>query len=225
MKHLYLRALRSSLIGTVIFLALIFIPAGTLYYWQGWLFMAIFVAGTIVVTTYLAIYDPKLLERRMRAGPGAEKQRAQKIIMAITFVGFAAIPVVSALDHRFGWSGVSPTISLIGDALVCLSYVLIFFVFRQNSFAASTIQVVEGQKVVSSGFYAFVRHPMYAGALPMLFGAPLALGSFYGVIVVVVFFPVIVWRLLNEENYLHKHLSGYTEYTRTVRWRLLPGIF
>ena len=204
--------------------ALLFIPAGTLAYWQAWAFMAVFVGTSGAISVYLAIKDPQLLERRMKAGPAAEKERTQKVIMLLAMVGFIALLVIPALDHRFGWSRVPSYVSLAGDLLVALGFLCIFFVFRVNSYGASTIQLAEDQKVISSGPYAYVRHPMYAGGLIMLAGVPFALGSRSGLFVLLIMIPVLVWRLLDEEQFLAKNLPGYTEYQKKVRSRLIPGI-
>jgi protein-S-isoprenylcysteine O-methyltransferase Ste14 len=222
---LYFRAIRSAVFGTMALAALIFLPAGTVDYWQGWAYLAVFVASTALITLYLALYDPKLLERRMRAGPTAERETAQRVVMCFAIAGFIGLFVVSGLDHRFGWSSVPLSISFIGDVLVALGFLLVFFVLRQNSYAAATIQIAEEQKVISTGFYAIVRHPMYAGALPMLVGTPLALGSWWGLLALVIFVPALIWRLLDEERFLRKNLPGYTDYSQKVRWRLIPGIF
>jgi protein-S-isoprenylcysteine O-methyltransferase Ste14 len=205
--------------------ALLFIPAWTLDYWQAWLFMAVFVCTSGAITVYLAIRDPKLLERRMNVGPRAEKEPAQKIIMLLATLGFIVTIVFPVLDHRFGWSAVPASVSVLGDALIALAFLFIFFVFRQNSYGASTIQIAEGQTVISTGPYAFVRHPMYAGALVMLIGTPLALGSWWGLFAVLLILPVLIWRLLDEERFLRQNLSGYAEYQTKVKYRLLPFIW
>src|SRR5215216_2099430 len=150
MSSLNIRALRASLFGVVAMAALLFVPAGTLDYWQAWAFMAVFVGASVAITVYLARYDPKLLERRMNAGPTAEKEKTQKVIMLFATIGFIALLVFPALDHRFGWSSVPPYISLVGDALVALGFLFVFFVIRVNSYAASTIEIAEDQKVVST---------------------------------------------------------------------------
>jgi protein-S-isoprenylcysteine O-methyltransferase Ste14 len=116
-------------------------------------------------------------------------------------------------------------VSLLGDSLIALAFLVIFFVMKENSYAASTIQVAEGQKVISTGPYAVVRHPMYAGALLLLIGMPLALGSWYGLLGIFLFLPVLIWRLLDEEQFLSRNLPGYLEYKAKVRWRLIPGLF
>jgi protein-S-isoprenylcysteine O-methyltransferase Ste14 len=205
--------------------ALLFVPAGTLGYWQAWVFMAVFVGASSAIGMYLALADPKLLERRMKAGPAAEKETTQKIIMAFAMAGFIALLLLPAFDHRFGWSKVPAYLALAGDVLVGLGFFLTFLVLRENSYGASTIQVIEGQKVISTGPYAIVRHPMYAGALVMLLGMPLALGSWWGLCVLLFIVPVLIWRLLDEERLLRKELPGYVEYTQEVRYRLVPCLW
>jgi len=218
-------ALRSSLFGILALAALLFVPAGTLDYWQAWLFMAVFVYASGATGIYLAIHDPKLLERRMHVGPRAEKEPAQKIIMAFAMIGFVAMLVFPALDHRFGWSPVLASVSLLGDALIALGFLFTFFVLRENSYGASTIQIAEGQTVISTGPYALVRHPMYAAALVMLVGVPLALGSWWGLFVLLVILPVLIWRLLDEERFLRQKLPGYAEYQTKVKYRLAPFVW
>jgi protein-S-isoprenylcysteine O-methyltransferase Ste14 len=225
MNKLYVKAIRSAIFGIIAFAALIFLPAGTLNYWQGWSFLATFVFSTLIVTVYLARHDPKLLERRIRAGPRAEKEPAQKVIATLIMFPCAAMLMFSALDWRFRWSPVAPWVSIAGDTLVFLSYLFFIWVFKENRYAASTIQIAEDQKVISTGPYAIVRHPMYAGALVMLAGIPLALGSWWGLFFFFLTLPILVWRLLDEERFLHKNLPGYTEYTQKVRYRLIPFVW
>ena len=225
MSKLYVKVIKSAVFGIIAFGVLIFLPAGTLNYWQGWAFLVTFVFSTLIVTVYLARHDPKLLERRISAGPQAEKEPAQKVIATLIIFLFAAILVFSALDWRFYWSPVAPWVSIAGDALIFLSYLFFIRVFRENSYGASTIQVTEGQKVVSTGPYAIVRHPMYVGALVMLAGIPLALGSWWGLFFFFITLPILVWRLLDEERFLHKNLPGYTEYTQKVRYRLIRFVW
>ncbi|AMP10675.1 ergosterol biosynthesis ERG4/ERG24 family protein [Collimonas arenae] len=225
MNSLNIRALRSSLLGTVALAALLFIPAGTVDYWQGWLFTLVFIGSSASITAYLAIKDPKLLERRMNAGPRAEKEPTQKVVIFIAIAGFIAMLVFPALDHRFGWSPVPTYISLAGDALIIVSFLAFFVVLKTNTYAASTIQIAEDQQVISTGPYALVRHPMYAGAFPLLAGIPLALGAWWGLFMLVPVMPVLVWRLVDEERFLRKNLPGYAEYCQKVHYRLLPFIW
>lgn len=225
MQALHVRAIRSSLVGLLIMAAILFLPAGTLDYWQAWVFIAVFATTSGALTVYLAIHDPKLLERRMNAGPGAEKEPSQKIIILLVTAGFLALLVVPAFDQRFGWSHVPVYLCLIGDALVATGFFLVFFVVRVNTYAASTVQVAEDQKVISTGPYALVRHPMYAGTIPILIGSPLALGSWWGLSALIVIVPALIWRLVDEERFLRNNLPGYTEYVDQVRHRLVPYVW
>src|SRR5437016_5323910 len=195
MKDLHLRTVKAGVRGFVVLATLVFLSAGTLNYWQGWAFLATFSICSTALTVYMALYDEKLLERRLRAGPRAETETSQKIIMALVMLGFAAFLVFPVLDHRFGWSPVPPYVSLIGDGLIVMGYLFILFVLRENSYAASTIQIADDQKVVSTGPYALVRHPMYSGALFLLVGMPLALDSWYGLLGILVIVPALIWRL------------------------------
>jgi protein-S-isoprenylcysteine O-methyltransferase Ste14 len=215
-----------ALAATILVMAaMIFAAAGTLDYWQAWLFLALYTAVAIAITLDLARRDPALLERRMRGGPAAEKEPAQRVIMTITSAGFVAAMVVPGLDHRFGWSQMPGWAAVLGDALMVSGWIGIWFVFRANSFAAATIEVARDQRVISTGPYAVVRHPMYAAALPMLFGIPVALGSWWGMLAIVALLPALAWRALDEERLLVRDLPGYAEYRRKVRYRLVPLIW
>jgi protein-S-isoprenylcysteine O-methyltransferase Ste14 len=216
-----------SLVGLIVVMgALVFAAAGTFEYWQAWLFLACYFIASLIVSWWLVRYDPALLERRMRGGPLAEGERNQKIIMTITSLGFVGLLVVPGLDHRFGWSQMSGAVAVIaGDGLLLAGWLGILAVFRANTYAAATIQVASGQTVISTGPYAIVRHPMYATALLMLLGIPVALGSWWGVFVLVAMLPALAWRLLDEERVLVRDLAGYADYRRKVRWRLIPYIW
>jgi protein-S-isoprenylcysteine O-methyltransferase Ste14 len=205
--------------------ALLFLPAWTLAYWKAWAFLAVFAASALAISLYLMKKDPKLLARRMSGGPTAEKETNQKIIQTITSIGFTAILVVSALDHRFVRTPLPLYISLAGDALVALGFLIIFFVYKENTFASATIEVAPEQKVISTGLYTLVRHPMYMGAFFLLVGIPLSLGSWWGLFVIALMMPALIWRLLGEETFLAKNLPGYTEYQNTVKYRLVPFIW
>jgi protein-S-isoprenylcysteine O-methyltransferase Ste14 len=205
--------------------ALIFIPAWTLNYWQAWMFLAVFGASSLAVTLYLMKNDPKLLERRTQGGPISEKETSQKIIQTITAIGFVAILLVSPLDHRFGWSPIPLYVPVAGEALIVFGMLIIFFVFKQNSFASSTIEIAPDQKVISTGLYGLVRHPMYMGAFFYLVGIPLSLGSLWGLLVIVLMMPALIWRLVDEEEFLAKNLPGYVEYQNKLRYRLIPFIW
>jgi protein-S-isoprenylcysteine O-methyltransferase Ste14 len=223
--NFYVRGILANLVTLAILLACLFIPAGTLNYWQAWAFLAVFAVSSQALGIYFLIHDRKLVERRMKIGPVAEQRAVQKVISALFTLGFVAFIVLPAFDRRFGWSPVAPVVSVISDAIIVLAFVLFFWVMKSNSYAASTIQVEEGQPVVSTGPYAYVRHPMYSGALLLVTAITLALGSWSGVLLVVPFFPVLVWRILDEENYLRKNLPGYAEYMHRVRYRLVPWVW
>ena len=225
MNILHLKAFAGLLFLFVAMAALLFVPAGTSDYWQAWTFLAVYFACSIALSLYLMIADPALMQRRMRGGPTAEKEPVQKIIMIITSLGFVGLLVVPALDHRFAWSQMSPTMALAGDVLVGIGWLAIFFVFRENSFSSATIELAPDQKVISTGPYALVRHPMYAGALVMLLGIPIALGSWWGILVLAAILPALIWRLFEEEKFLARNLAGYVEYQNKVRYRLIPTIW
>ena len=205
--------------------ALLFLPAWTSNYWQAWVFLAVFGASAAAITLYLTRNDPQLLARRVYAGPTAEKETSQKIIQTITSIGFAALLVVSALDHRFAWTPLPPYVSLAGDALVALGFLIIFFVYKENTFASATIEVAPEQKVISTGLYKLVRHPMYMGAFFLFVGIPLSLGSLWALFVIALMMPALIWRLLDEEKFLVRNLPGYAEYQNMVRHRLVPFIW
>src|SRR5262245_11123129 len=204
---------------------LLFEAAGTLRYWQAWVYLAIFFGASGITTAYLVRTDPALLQRRMAGGPTAETRPAQKIIMLFTSIGFIALLVVPALDRRWGWSAVPLAIVIAGNLLVAIGFAFIFRVYKENTYSAATIQLAENQTVISTGPYAVVRHPMYASALLYLVGTPLALGSYWGLVPLVATMPFLIWRLLDEETFLTRNLSGYAEYRTKVRHRLIPGLW
>ncbi len=204
---------------------LLFIPAGTFRYWQAWLYLGVFFGASIPITVYLMKRDPALLKRRLSAGPTAEKEKTQKIAMLIASLGFIASLVVPALDRRFSWSNVPAWAALAGDALAALCFYITFLVYEENTFTSATIEVAEGQRVISTGPYSIVRHPMYAGGSLLFLGTPLALGSYWGLLTFLAVLPALIWRLLDEEKFLSKNLPGYTEYCASMRWRLIPRVF
>jgi protein-S-isoprenylcysteine O-methyltransferase Ste14 len=220
-----IRVFGGLLLLVLVMAALLFIPAWTLDYWQASTFLLIYFASSLAVSLYLMKKDPKLLERRMSGGPFAEKETTQKIIMSLTSLGFIGLMVVPALDHRFGWSQMPPYAALAGDVFVLLGWLAIFFVFKENTFASATIELAPDQKVISTGLYALVRHPMYAGGLLMLFGMPVALGSWWGLLVIAAMTPALIWRLFDEEKFLVRNLPGYVEYQKKVRYRLIPWVW
>jgi len=205
--------------------ALLFSCAGTLRYWHAWVFLAVFIGASTAITLDLMRRDPALLERRMRGGPTAEKEASQRVIMLFTSAGFSALLVVPALDFRYHWSQVPLLAVVIGNVLVAVGFYFIALVYRENTFTSATVQVVADQKVVTTGPYAIVRHPMYASALLYLIGIPMALGSWWGFIPLAAMLPFLIWRLLDEERLLTRELAGYREYRSRVRYRLVPFVW
>ena len=197
----------------------------SLFYWQAWVWLILFSLSTGAITRDLMTSDPALLARRLHADLRQKKETRQKVIQALASVAFLAIFLVSAFDYRFRWSAVPLVAVVVGDTLLVLGFFVVFLVFRANTFAAATVDVDNAQRVIATGPYALVRHPMYSGALLMLLGTPPALGSWWGLLAVVLLAAVIIWRLRDEEVVLARRLPGYAAYRRNVRWRLVPGIF
>ena len=224
-NKLIIPTITTFLIGAVILGLILFLPAWTVNYWQAWVFIIVFLICVCVIGVYLTIYDPALLERRKNVGPAAEQNVAQRIIMSIAFVSIFGLLVYCALDYRFAWSPVPGWVSLLGDVLIALGLFINLLVFKENSYGGSTVQTFDAQKVISTGPYALVRHPMYAGVLIMMLGVPLALDAWRGFAIFVILLPGLVWRILDEEKLLMKDLPGYSEYTQKVRYRLVPYIW
>jgi protein-S-isoprenylcysteine O-methyltransferase Ste14 len=225
MEPLYRQAILQGVVGMAFLLALIFGTAGTWDYWQGWGFLAVLATATTAFTVYLAIYDKPLLERRLKGGPWHEREQSQKIIVSLILFAFYAFIVLPILDYRYRLSPVPAWVSIVGDAIIAFSFLAIFWVIKTNSWAASNIRVEPDQKVIDTGPYAYVRHPMYAGAVWLFVGIPLALGSWWSVGLLIPFSAVLLWRLLDEERILSRDLAGYSEYMRRVKHRLIPHVW
>jgi protein-S-isoprenylcysteine O-methyltransferase Ste14 len=219
------KGLVSATVGLVAIALSLFLPAGTLHYWQAWVFLAVFALATWIPSLYLLRTNPAALERRMHVGPSAESRPLQRVLITIVFISIPAMLLVSALNHRFGWSPVPATISVIGDALVAVGLGLAMLVIVQNSYAAANVTVEVGQPLVSTGLYGLVRHPMYTGNALLMLGIPLALGSYWGLTLVVPGMIVLVLRIRDEEDLLSHELTGYREYTQQVRYRLVPYLW
>jgi protein-S-isoprenylcysteine O-methyltransferase Ste14 len=208
------------------FLALLlFLPAWTLRYWQAWIYLAVFLGSSLLISIDLWFRDRRLLERRLKAGPGAEGRKGQNWIQILASFCFAALLVIPALDHRFGWSRVPVIVTVIGNLLVAGGFLVVYMVFRVNTFTAGTIEIAHDQTVISTGPYAVIRHPMYAGALILLLGTPLALGSFWGLLALIPMTAALAARLLDEEKLLAAELPGYEEYCKKVRFHLVPFVW
>lgn len=208
-----------ALIGLSLFLA-----AGTIRYWQAWVYLGVGAVSSIPLTRYI-VNDPILLENRTKAGPLAEQRPMQKIIVSV--VGLLSITtfVLPGLDHRFGWSSVPPWLAIAGDLLILLSMWMVYRVFKANSFGSATVEIGKNQTVISNGPYAIVRNPMYASGAVYFIGLSLALGSYWGLTAAALTVLGLVARLFDEETFLARNLSGYREYCAKVRWHLIPGVF
>jgi len=215
----------SGIVGIAALGVALFVPAGTLRYWQGWTFIVVFTACSVLSGVYLAVRHPDAVARRVKVGPSAETRPAQRIIISLTLVAVVAVLVVSALDWRFGWSTVPTAIVIAGDMLVTVGLLGAQLVVVQNNYAGASITVEDGQPLVSTGLYGVVRHPMYSATLVMMAGMPLALGSLWGLVVVALAVPVLVARILDEEKALREGLAGYDDYATRVRRRLVPGVW
>jgi len=220
-----LQAVLTTVIGLAVFLLMVFWPAGTFDYWRGWAFIAVFAAATTIPSIYLAATNPEALKRRMQAGPAAESRPLQKVIITIAFVSIVAMIVVSTLDFRVGWSSVPAVVSMFGDVLVGVGLLIAMITTIQNGYAAANINVESDQKVVSTGVYSLVRHPMYFGNVVLMIGVPLALGSYWGLLFVIPGLVILATRILDEEKVLTLELSGYREYAQRVHYRLVPYVW
>lgn len=216
------KMLALGLVEPVVFGVILFTAAATFDYWQAWVFLVVFALSGWLPSLYLLRTNPVALQRRMRGGPAAETRTTQKVVMAASWSSLAAMLALSALDHRFGWSRAPAAVCLAGDVLVAVGLGVMMLVVVQNSHAAATIRVEAGQKVISTGLYGLVRHPMYTGNVIMMIGFSLALGSYWGLLFVLPGLGVLAWRIRDEEKLLSEELDGYREYTRKVRYRLVP---
>ena len=224
LKGILILAIRNFVISAVVLGVLLCLLVGTLGYWQGWVFAVLFAVLTNGQGVYLALKDPALLERRKRIAAQGESQ-AERIFIIVGLVSNLGLLVFAALDQRFGWSRMPGWVSVLGDALMGLSFYLYYLVFRENSYAASSIQTFAGQKVISTGLYGLVRHPKYLGDLLLVLGTTLALGSWWGLAFNLIVVPALAWRIGDEEKLLKQDLPGYTAYTQQVRYRLVPYVW
>lgn len=220
--------LLKSLSGILFLLAVmglaLFVPFGSMNYELAWVYLIVFSFCVTGITVYLFLFDKQLLKSRLAVGPVAEARVAQKIIQTIAGVLFLSIYILSALDYKNKLSNVPLLLSYASDLFCVLAFVFLFYVFKQNTFLSATIEVQEKQQVISTGLYGIVRHPMYTGAFLLLLFTPLALGSYYGLLPVLVIIAVITYRAMDEEKELKQKLIGYKEYCRKVKYRFIPFV-
>ncbi|HEY4799902.1 MAG TPA: isoprenylcysteine carboxylmethyltransferase family protein [Bacteroidia bacterium] len=203
----------------------LFGPHESFSYALAWIYLGVFTISVIAITTYLFLFDNHLLKSRLAAGPVAETRTVQKIIQSVASLAFLGIFVLSSLDHKNHWSEVPPHCSYASDIFCALAFVILFYVFKQNTFLSATVEIQEKQHVISTGLYGIVRHPMYAGASILLLFTPIALGSYFGLLTSLILIAVIVYRAIDEEQELKQNLAGYSEYCEKVKYRLIPFIF
>ncbi len=211
--------------GVLVFVllgAMFFLPAWTFHYWQAWVYLGVISIPMIVIVRYLYVHDPALLERRMRM---KERQKAQRLVIAGTWLQFLASFGLPGFDHRLGWSHMPVACIIVADILVFLGYMIVAAVFRANTYASRVVEVEKGQRVITTGPYAVVRHPMYAGLLIFYLFSSLALGSWWAAIPASLIAPFLMIRIKHEEAEMMSGLEGYREYTQKTRFRLVPGIW
>lgn len=223
MKNNLVRKVITAYVLAFVLLGLMFfVPAGTIRYWQAWVYLGLMFLVAMAISLYLFRHDRGLIERRMRT---KEKEEPQKKIIRIGTLLYVIAFVVPGLDFRYGWSKVPVEIVVLSDTVFLLGYYLFFLTLKENPYAARTIEVEKDQKVISTGPYAVVRHPMYSAVLLIIFVTPLCLGSYWGLLAVIPIFPLIAFRILNEEKVLAENLPGYSEYLEKTRYRLIPGLW
>lgn len=219
---LFFQGIAKFLFGLILMALLLFLPAGSLYFWQGWillgiLFIPMFVAGLILMKK-----NPELLKKRLNA---KEEEKEQKIVILLSGLMFLAAFVVAGLNFRFGWIVMPMWVSYVSAAVFLIAYALYAEVLRENEYLSRTIEVQEDQKVVDTGLYGVVRHPMYMTTLLLFLAMPMVLGSVISFAIMLVYIPIIVMRIRNEEKVLAKGLPGYEEYMKKIKYRLIPFIW
>jgi protein-S-isoprenylcysteine O-methyltransferase Ste14 len=221
-QHLISKASARFIPGIMIVSALLFIPAGSLRFWNAWIFMGVLFIPMLFVIFYLIIRDPELLFKRMNT---KEKENTQKKVVLLTSIIFLSAFIISGLDFRFQWSKVPLLVVILSSIFVLSGYILFFIVMRQNSYASRVVEIQEKQKVIDSGLYGIVRHPMYSAAILMFMFMPLVLGSFFALIPLVIFPFQMGKRMKNEELILEKGLDGYIDYKKKVRYKIIPFLW
>ncbi|MFH0737068.1 MAG: isoprenylcysteine carboxylmethyltransferase family protein [Candidatus Micrarchaeota archaeon] len=216
------KALQVFIAAFVILSIMFFVPAGTLDFYQAWVYLAIIFVTAFFIVRYFLKNDPGFLERRMKT---KEKEAKQRLITKVGIIPFVFGFIIPGLDRRFGWSSVPFELVIAADALVFLGYLFCFLAFKENCYASRVVEVVSGQKVISTGPYSLMRHPMYSGVMLMYAATPIALGSYFALIPFLLVVPVLVLRIQNEEEVLRRGLKGYPEYCKKVRYRLIPFIW
>ena len=221
-KKLFVQAIVKFLAGVVLVGALLFIPAGSFAYWQAWLFLGILFIPMFVAGLIMMVKNPELLRKRLNA---KEEESEQKLVLALSGLMFIAAFVVAGLNYRFGWLPLPVWVPIVGAVLFLLAYVLYAEVLRENTYLSRTIEVQEGQKVIDTGLYGIVRHPMYMSTLLLFLAIPVVLGSLISLAIMLLYIPIIALRMRNEEKVLEEGLEGYREYKTRVKHKVIPFIW
>ena len=221
-NNLFLQAVKKIIAGFVAIGVLLFLPAGTFRYWNVWLFVAVLFVPMLFLGMLMLFKSPKLLEKRLDA---KEKIDEQKWVVALSGIMFIAAFVVAGLNFRFSWHSLPDNVIWIGAGIFLFSYLIYAEVMRENAFLSRTIEIQENQKVIDTGLYGIVRHPMYSATLIMFLSIPLILGSLISFVIMLAYVPIIAIRMKNEEQLLESGLKGYKEYKHKVRYKVIPFIW
>ena len=222
MKNLFFQAISKFILGVVLVGALLFIPAWSFHYWNAWLFMGILFVPMFIAGLVMLWKNPQLLQKRLDA---KEKESEQKSVIALSGLMFLAAFIVAGLDWHFGWTKMPVWVVWAAAGLFLLSYLLYAEVLRENTYLSRTIEVQENQKVIDTGLYGIVRHPMYMATMVLFLSMPLVLGSIFSFIIMLVYIPIIAKRIRNEEKVLEEGLPGYVEYKQKVKYKVIPFIW
>ncbi|MHC1740164.1 MAG: isoprenylcysteine carboxylmethyltransferase family protein [Anaerolineaceae bacterium] len=220
-----LRSILSLVLILVLMCGLLFLTIGSFHFWQGWVFWGVIGVCSLLITIYMLKFNQSVIGELMKSAPTDKTQRNQRTLTILAILFFVGLIVVPGLDHRYQWSHVPLAVSLVADRLLVLAFFIIFRTFRENRNTNGVDAETKEPKVITTGPYRLVRHPMYTGALLMLLFAPLALASWVVLPFSLPLIVIIVVRALEEEQFLHANLSGYTEYSQKVRYRLIPLIW
>ena len=221
-KKLFSQAISKYLLGVILVGAILFLPAWSFCYWNAWLFMGILFVPMFIAGIIMLGKNPELLQKRLDA---KEKEAEQKSVVALSGLMFLAAFIVAGLDWRFGWTNMPTWVVWVATGLFLLSYLLYAEVLRENTYLSRTIEVQEDQKVIDTGLYGIVRHPMYMATLVLFLSMPLVLGSLYSFLIMLVYIPIIAKRIRNEEQVLEEGLPGYKEYKQKVKYKVIPFIW
>ena len=219
---LFIQAIIKFLMGIILVGALIFVPAGTFDYWNGWLFMGLLFVPMFIAGIILMFKNPELLAKRLNA---KEKETEQKWVVALSGIMFLAGFIVAGLNYKYGWIVLPDVVVIIASVLFVLSYIMYAEVLRENTYLSRTIEVQKDQKVVDTGLYGVVRHPMYLATIVLFFSMPLILGSIISFVIFLIYPIIIGVRIKNEEKVLDKELKGYTDYKKKVKYKIIPFIW